>query len=70
MREAVEASKEGFELWKAKTAKERAYIVNKWGSLIDENQESLAKVQNYIQDDNCFMFVVNNAGRRKADFRE
>lgn len=40
--EAVEASKSGFEMWKAKTAKERAAIVQKWGTLIDENQESLA----------------------------
>ena len=40
--EAVEASRSGFEMWKAKTAKERAAVVHKWGTLIDENREALA----------------------------
>ena len=49
--EAVEASKSGFEMWKAKTAKERAAIVQKWGTLIDENQESLATVLELISSE-------------------
>jgi succinate-semialdehyde dehydrogenase/glutarate-semialdehyde dehydrogenase len=41
---AIEAARQAFPLWRAKTAKERAVIMRKWFELLITNQEDLARL--------------------------
>lgn len=41
---AIQSAKEAFKTWKHVTAKERAHILRKWYNLLQENQESIAKI--------------------------